>query len=66
MCEWNFTSEMMLTMIMTVISKAKNTPANLVEIEIPRYIMNAAKAKKISVHTPQGRSPVPRRCSSSG
>jgi len=45
---------MMLTTIMTVISKAKNSPANLVEIEIPRYIMYAPKAKKTSVHTPHG------------
>ncbi len=54
MCEWNFTSEMTLTMIMIVISKAKKTPASLVEIAMPRYIMKAAKARKINVQIPHG------------
>ena len=51
---WNLTSEMMLTTIMTNISKAKKKPAILVETEMPRTIMNDAKAKKISTQMIHG------------
>ena len=54
MWAWNFTSVTTLITIITVISNAKKRPANLVEIVIPRTIMNDAKAKKIRTQTIHG------------
>ena len=51
---WYLIRENTETMIMTEISKAKKRPAILVEMEIPRIIMSAAKTRKTTVQTNHG------------
>ena len=54
MYEWYLISAAVLTKNMITISKAKNSPAILVEIDIPLTIMKAPNARNSKVQRIQG------------